>query len=186
MTMRDMARLLPDGQGTIVEHGTVRIERMLPGPAERLWEYLTSSEKRRLWLAGGAMELAPGGTVEHLFRHPELSSEPTPERYREFDNSPVMLGEVTECDPPRLLAYTWPGDNGTSEVTFELFPEGDEVLLVLTHRRLPSTAMMVSVASGWDTHLGILIDRLSGDEPRGFWSNFGRLEAAYKKRFVEE
>lgn len=178
---------LGDGQGVVTEPGTVRIERMLPGPVERVWDYLTSSEKRRLWLAGGTMELRPGGTVEHLFRHPELSAEPTPEPFREFDTSPVMLGEVTECDPPRLLAYTWPGDNGASEVTFELFPEGKQVLLVLTHRRLPDTEMMVRVAGGWDAHLGILIDRLSGTEPRGFWSTFGRLETAYRQRFgVEE
>lgn len=171
------------GQGVITEPGAVRIERMLPGPTERIWEHLINSEKRRLWLAAGEMELAPGGKVEHLYRHRELSSEPTPEPFREFENSPVMLGEVTECDPPRLLSYTWPGDNGASEVTFELFPEGKDVLLVLTHRRLPDTEMMVRVASGWDTHLGILTDRLSGNEPRGFWSTFGRLETVYRQRF---
>lgn len=176
---------LVDGQGIVTDPGTVRIERVLPGPVERIWAYLTDSEKRRTWLAAGGMELAPGGRVEHLFRHPELSSEPTPGPYRDFDTSPTRLGEVTECDPPRLLAYTWPGDNGASEVTFELFPEGDDVLLVLTHRRLTDTRMMISVASGWDTHLGILIDRLSGNEPRGFWSTFGRLEARYGERFME-
>jgi uncharacterized protein YndB with AHSA1/START domain len=172
--MRRTIDRLDDGQGVVTQPGTVRIERMLPGPVERVWAYLTESQKRREWLAAGTMELQTGGRVEHLFRHPELSSEPTPERYREFDDSPAMLGEVTECDPPLRLAYTWPGDNGTSEVTFELFPEGGEVLLVLTHRRLPSTEMMVSVASGWDSHVGILIDRLSGEKPRGFWSTFGR------------
>jgi uncharacterized protein YndB with AHSA1/START domain len=172
-----------DGQGAIVAERTVRIERLLPGPAERVWAYLADPEKRRLWLAGGAMELAPGGRVEHLFRHPELSSEPTPERYRDFDSSPVMLGEVTECDPPRRLAYTWPGDGGSSEVTFELFPEGRNILLVLTHRRLANTQTMISVASGWDAHLGILIDRLNDEEPRGFWSAHARLEAHYRQKF---
>jgi uncharacterized protein YndB with AHSA1/START domain len=174
-----------DGQGAIVGDGTVRIERLLPGPIERVWDYLTRSEKRRLWLAGGEMELMPGGRVEHLFRHPELSSEPTPERYRDFDSSPVMLGEVTECDPLRLITYTWPGDSGSSEVTFELFAEGADVLLVLTHRKLPDTDMMVSVASGWDAHLGILVDRLRDEAPRGFWSTHGRLEEHYRQRFAE-
>ena len=32
---------------------TVRIERSLPGPIERAWEYLTDSEKRGKWFASG-------------------------------------------------------------------------------------------------------------------------------------
>ncbi|HWK15353.1 MAG TPA: SRPBCC domain-containing protein [Rhizobiaceae bacterium] len=171
------------GQGTITEPGTVRIERLLPGSAERLWSYLTESDKRRQWLAAGEMELKLGGAVAHLFRHHELSTEPTPERYRDMAASPVMTGTVTECDPPRMLAYTWPGDNGASEVTFELFPEGGNVLLVITHRRLPDEETMVSVAAGWDAHLGILIDRLNGAVPRRFWSEHERLAAAYREKF---
>lgn len=172
-----------DGQGTITEPRTVRIERMLPGPAERVWDYLTDSEKRRQWLAAGIMEPHAGGHVEHLFRHHELSDEPTPERHAHFADSPAMHGRVTEWDPPRLLAYTWPGDGGASEVTFELFPEGDEVLLVLTHLRLADAETMISVAGGWDAHLGILIDRLAGERPRGFWSTHARLHAQYRERF---
>lgn len=173
-----------DGQGRILERGTVRIERLLPGPADRVWTYLTQSEMRRQWLAIGEMEPRIGGRVEHLFRHAELSAEPTPERYRKFEDSPSMFGEVTQWDPPRLLAYTWPGDNGSSEVAFELFPEQDEVLLVLTHRRLPDTGTMVSVASGWDAHVGILVDQLEGREPRGFWSTHARLEGAYREKLA--
>lgn len=172
-----------DGQGTVVEPGAVRIERLLPGPAERVWAYLTDSERRSQWLAAGAMEPHVGGRVEHLFRHRQLSDEPTPERYRGFEDSPAMSGEVTQWDPPRLLAYTWPGDGGMSEVTFELFEQGGEVLLVVTHQRLADTQTMVGVASGWDAHLGILADRLDGARPRGFWSAHARLEGVYRQRF---
>ena len=173
-----------EASGEIIAPGTVRIERVLPGPAERLWDYLTVSEKRRLWLAAGGMELFSSGSVELLFRHRELSPEPTPERYREFETSPPMFGEVTECDPPRLLTYNWPGDNGASEVSFELFPEGANVRLVLTHRRLPGAEEVVSVASGWEAHLGILEDQLSGRPPRGFWTAHARLEKQYLKKFA--
>lgn len=172
-----------DGNGVSPEPLTVRIERLLPGPAERIWEHLVESEKRRLWLAAGEMEPWVGGHVEHLFRHRELSHEPTPEPYRGFEDSPPMHGRVTQWDPPRLLAYSWPGDHGASEVTFELYPDGRDVLLVLTHRRLADTGTMVSVASGWDAHLGILIDRLSGESPRGFWSTHSRLMKHYSERF---
>lgn len=175
-----------DGNGIVTERRTVRIERLLPGPAERIWDCLTVSEKRRQWLAAGLMEPRVGGRVEHLFRHHELSDEPTPECYRAMADSPVMVGEVTQWDPPRLLAYTWPGDRGSSEVTFELFPEGRDVVLVVTHRRLADDETMISVASGWDAHLGILADRLSGNEPRGFWSAHARLEAGYRERFAQQ
>ncbi|TKT82575.1 SRPBCC domain-containing protein [Aquamicrobium sp. LC103] len=173
-----------DGRGIITEPRTVRIERLLPGPVERIWDYLTDSGMRRKWLAFGPMEPRVGGRVEHLFRHRELSAEATPERYRKFEDSPALFGEVTQWDPPRLLAYTWPGDDGASEVTFELFPEGKDVLMVLTHRRLADEETMVSVASGWDAHLGILVDRLNGVEPRGFWSTHARVEETYRGQFA--
>ncbi len=170
------------GMGISPEPRTVRIERLLPGPAERVWSHLVDSEKRRLWLAAGEMEPRTGGAVTHLFRHRELSHETTPDAYRGFDASPPMHGRVTRWDPPRVLAYTWPGDGGASEVTFELFAEGRDVLLVLTHRRLADRRTMISVASGWDTHVGILIDRLNGHRPRGFWSTHFRLMERYAER----
>jgi hypothetical protein len=42
--------------------------------------------------------------------------------------------------------------------------------------------MMVSVASGWHSHLAILIDNLNGKEPRPFWSTVSKMEAEYEKR----
>lgn len=170
--------------GTRIAPDTVRIERYLPGPVERLWAYLTESEKRRQWLAAGEMEPFAGGRVELRFRHHELSHEQTPDRYRHVAGGEPTYGEIIACDPPRLLAFSWPGDNGKSEVTFELTPEGRDVRLVVTHRRLPDTKAMISVASGWQAHLGILGDRLSGRPPRGFWSTHARLEEEYAKQFA--
>jgi uncharacterized protein YndB with AHSA1/START domain len=166
--------------------GEVRIERWLPGPVERVWTYLTDPEKRGLWLAPGAMELRVGGRVEHRFRHAELSHETKPPaKYGDYENGHVMYGTVLACEPPRLLRYTWGDGTEDSEVTFELLPlEDDEVRLVVTQRRLRSLEGMTSVAAGWHTHLGILLDRLEGRQPRGFWSTHGRLEAEYAERFA--
>jgi len=149
--------------GEVIAPGAVRIERVLPGSPERLWEYLTNSEKRRLWLAAGEMELFPGGGVELLFRHRELSAEPTPDRYKDMETRPAMLGEVIECDPPRLLTYSWPGDGGKSEVTFELFPEGPNVRLVLTHRPIGKPFQPYTLM-GWHTFLDLLAALLRGEE----------------------
>lgn len=169
--------------GVAVEAGTVRFERVLPGPIDRVWAYLTESEKRGRWLASGAMDLRVGGQVELTFRHSDLSAhaEETPERYKQFEGYGFQ-SRITRCDPPRVLSYTWPESGGESEVTFELTPRGNEVLLVLTHRRLGDRAAMISVAGGWHTHLGILADRLNGRAPRPFWSTHASMEKEYEKR----
>ncbi len=170
--------------GVVTEAGTVRFERLLPGPIERVWAYLTQSEKRSTWLASGPMELRVGGRVELTFRHADLSphAEPPPEKYKQYENGVSTHGRITRCEPPRLLSYTWGGEPGDSEVTFELTRRGQDVLLVLTHRRLGDRAAMLHVAGGWHTHLGILADRLNDREPRSFWSTHAGLEAEYEKR----
>jgi uncharacterized protein YndB with AHSA1/START domain len=166
--------------GVVTAARTLRIRRVLPGPIERVWAYLTESDKRGRWLASGPIELRVGGRVALTFRNSDLSAhaEPPPDKYKEHEGA-GFEGRVTRCDPPRVLSYTW-GEH--SEVTFELSPQGDDVLLVLTHRRLPDRTAMVMVGSGWHAHLAILLDRLSGREPRSFWSTHGRLEAEYERR----
>jgi len=67
-------------------------------------------------------------------------------------------------------------------VTFELEPRGKDVMLVLTHRRLPNRKAMVGVASGWDAHVGILADRLNGVEPRPFWTTHAKLKSEYEAK----
>jgi uncharacterized protein YndB with AHSA1/START domain len=169
--------------GVVTERRTVRFERVLPGPIERVWDYLTDSEKRGRWLASGPMELRVGGRMELNFRNSDLSphAEPTPDKYKKYEEHRVC-GRLTRCNPPRLLSYTWGGESADSEVTFELTPRDGDVLLVLTHRRLGDRAAMLSVAGGWHAHLGILADRLEGREPRPFWSTHSRLEAEYEER----
>ncbi|PQO47659.1 SRPBCC family protein [Blastopirellula marina] len=164
---------------------TVRIERLLPGPIERVWAYLTESEKRSKWLAAGDMEVRVGGKVQLRFMHSNLSPvvETTPERFQQMDCGVGFDGTVTECEPPRLLAYTWGGD--TSEVRFELSPQADKVLLVITHTRLADRDEMTNVSAGWHAHLGILEDNLVGQTPRPFWATWLQLEQEYKRRLAE-
>ena len=163
---------------------TVRIERLLPGPIERVWAYLTEPEKRAKWFCGGPMELRVGGKAELRFNHSELSAEKTPpEKHRKHEGGHAFEVRISACDPPRVLAYTWGDQCGKDgEVTFELTPRGNDVLLVITHRRLPCRAQMRDVSGGWHAHLDILEDVLNRREPRGFWSNHTKLEVEYEKR----
>ena len=173
--------------GVVVEPGTVRFERVLPGPIERVWEYLTDSRLRGTWFASGPMELAVGGRVVLRFKHSELTPhrEPTPEKYKAMDTPAglTMVGSITVCVPPRRLGFTWDGD---SEVIIELAPRGDDVRLTLTHRRLADRAAMVDVSGGWHAHLGLLEERLRGLVPQPFWPRIEPLERAYRERFAEK
>ena len=177
-----MTATLAEKHGVITEAGTIVFERILPGPIERVWEYLVDSEKRGRWLASGPMEPRVGGKVELFFKHDELSpvKEPTPEKFKAMEKGVTLHSEITEWQKPHRLSYLW-GDDG-SEVTFELKSKGDEVVLTLTHRKLPDSAKAMMVAGGWHTHLGILVDHLAGETARPFWSSFLRTYKEYEAR----
>ena len=64
--------------GVVTEPRTIRMERLLPGPIERVWDYLTDSAKRGKWFAAGKMDLRVGGDIEFFFHHADLSAEKTP------------------------------------------------------------------------------------------------------------
>ena len=141
--------------GHLIADDTLRFERILPGPIERVWAYLVEPDKRRLWLAGGPMTLAAGGEVALRFHNAELSRDDdrAPEHYRAQENSGEVHGRILLCEPPHRLIFTWGDDpsgsgDAQSEVEIELTAEGECVGLVLTHRRL-STREQTSVAGGW-------------------------------------
>jgi uncharacterized protein YndB with AHSA1/START domain len=166
---------------------TVRIERTLPGPIERVWSYLVDPELRALWLATGDIEPRVGGRVEHVWHNSALTpnDDPAPPKYAHIAQEARMQGTVTVFDPPRELGYTWGFDDGASEVRYELTPQGDNVRLVVTHRRIASRDMLLSVAAGWHTHLDILVARLNDDTPVGFWRQHTRLEREYAQRLPQ-
>jgi uncharacterized protein YndB with AHSA1/START domain len=171
--------------GAVIGPKTVRFERLLPGPVERVWSYLAESEKRGTWLATGEIEPRVGGKVELTFINSELteSDEPPPPQYATCNPEMRVLGRVLVYDPPRRLSYTWGENLGEpSEVTFELTQRDTQVLLIVTHRRLETRDLIICVAAGWHTHLGILADHFAGAKPAGFWSTFTRLEGEYGKR----
>jgi uncharacterized protein YndB with AHSA1/START domain len=167
--------------GIITEAGAVRFERLLPGPIERVWEYLTDSGKRARWLAAGPMDLRPGGEMELVWRNGDLAGpdQPVPPEFERFAGEHRMKGRILRVEPPRLLVHSWDED---SEVVYELAERGDKVLLTLTNRRLPNRAEMVGVSGGWHTHLEMLAADLEGRAPPRFWDLVGRYRTEYEAR----
>jgi uncharacterized protein YndB with AHSA1/START domain len=164
--------------GELIEPATLRVERLLPGPIERIWAYLTESDLRRQWLAAGQMDLKAGSTFELTWRNDQLT-DPPGQRPAGFSAEHSIQSRIIEVDPPRKLTYTF----GTAgEVTFELTPKGKDVLLTVTHRRLPDRSIMLKVSAGWHMHLDVLVARVTGEKPEPFWDGWKRLQSEYERR----
>lgn len=166
----------------------VRFERLFPGPIERVWAYLAESDKRAQWLAAGDIPPRVGAEVELRFHHASLSPTkvPTPESFKAMENGISSHHKVTRYEPPHALGITWGDQAAPSQVLFELSAEGGHVRLTVTHTRLPDRTKMVMSSGGWHTHLDILAERIAGNTPAAFWTEFSRLQKEYAERFGPE
>ena len=167
-----------DAYGALTGPTTLKIQRLLPGPIDRVWAYLTDGELRRQWLGAGRMEMKAGAPFELVWRNDELSSRPT-KRPAGFPEEQRMKSRITELDPMRKLSITW---EGSGDVTFELEKQGDEVLLTVIHRRLPDRDTLIKVAAGWHTHLDIWVARATGREPEPFWDTWSSLRQEFDRQ----
>jgi uncharacterized protein YndB with AHSA1/START domain len=167
-----------DAYGVLTEPTTLKIQRLLPGPIERIWGYLTDSAMRRKWLAAGEMELKVGAPFEFVWRNSELT-DPPGKRPDGFGEEHRMQSRITELDPPHRLAFAW---EGSGDVSIDLEEKGEKVLLTVIHRQLPNRKTMLAVGAGWHMHLDLLVVRASGEEPQPFWDGWSRLKEEYDRR----
>lgn len=142
-------------KGLITENGgvyTLRFERHLDYPVSRVWDALIQPASLVKWLAGAKVDPRPGG-----------------EFILEFAGGSVSKGKITRYREQELLEYSWhEGQEGDSQVCWELFPEGPErCRLVLTHTRL--TQHVPDFGAGWHTHLDLLAEVLSGRRNSWTW-----------------
>jgi uncharacterized protein YndB with AHSA1/START domain len=156
--------ILQDEQGRAV----LRFERTLRHSPERVWRALTESDELSGWHPS-PFELEPsvGGTV----------------RYLEVSEAPEMPdGEVTEYDPPRVLAHTW----GEDQLRWELRPHDDGCLLILTHA-FDDRFKAARDAAGWHLCLDALASMLDAGEAerdtRRIPEGWPELNRAYEERF---
>lgn len=179
-----MTDAILDAYATLIEPATLKIERLLPGPIERIWNYLTHSDLRRQWLASGEMEMKAGAPFELTWRNDELT-DPPGHRPDGFPEVHTMQSRIIEIDPPRKLVFTW-GVNGTGEVSFELTPQGHQVLLTAIHKRLPEEhSTRLGISAGWHSHIDLLTALVTGTTPAPHWDNWAALRADYAARMPE-
>lgn len=176
--------------GTLIAKDTVRFERLLPGPIDRVWSYLTDPELRGTWLGAGALERRLGGQLTIVFDNNNVGPHPSepPERFKQYSGVFESGHVVTAYEPPHRLAFTWDEDQSPSgsEVVFELTEEGDKVRLVLTHRRIANADAAVNFSGGWHTHLRMLAEQLEGNPRTPFWTAFDGVEDEYRRRYTDQ
>jgi len=141
---------------------------------EKLWEALTTGDfSEKYWFGFHVnFDLKPGGKMQIL-----------PPKGMEAHGD--HAGEVLECEPGRKLVYTWqqadPAEiaakrNGLSRVTYELFPMGDSVKLLLQHENLLSEDVnndpttFKGINNGWPAVLSSLKSLLETGEAMTFKS----------------
>ena len=166
--------------GELIEPTTLKIQRVLPGSVERVWDYLTKSDLRRQWFAAGDMDTKPNASFELVWRNNELTNPPgkSPDGFGEEHR---MTSTIIECDPPRKLMFTW-GMGGGGDVTFTLEPRGERTLLTVVHRGLADRGVRMKVGPGWHTHLDVLAARMAGIEPEPFRDRWSSLLKDYENR----
>lgn len=167
--------------GTLVEPTVLKLERVLPGPVERVWDYLTKSDLRRQWLASGEMDLTPGAEFEFVWRNDELTVPPGA-RPDGMNAENRMTCRILEVDAPHRLFISW---GVQSDVLFELAENGEDTLLTITHRRPPTRDVLLSVSAGWHSHIDVLEAKLAGRKPGPHWDNWVKLRDDYARRFPE-
>ncbi|WP_316826941.1 SRPBCC domain-containing protein [Pedobacter miscanthi] len=113
-----------------MENEPVIVERLYNAPIEKVWKALTDNNEIKQWYfqladfkpeVGFKFEFTGGADDGPQYLH---------------------LCEITEVIAGKKIAYTWRYDGlpGNSEVSWELFEQGDKTLLKLTHTGLESFA----------------------------------------------
>jgi uncharacterized protein YndB with AHSA1/START domain len=139
----------------------VQIRRRVKARAEEIFDLWTKPDLMVRWMSPfpGAVDckascdLRPGGTFSLVMTSAEASRE--------------VSGTYVEIDRPHKLVFTWMGpltNNMNTLVTVELTPRGDETDLVLTHERLPTTAIVEGHTRGW----GHILDHLADTAAKNF------------------
>jgi uncharacterized protein YndB with AHSA1/START domain len=138
----------------------LQIRRRVNATAEQIFDLWTKPDLMARWMSPfpGAVnceansDLRPGGAFSLVMSSAESSRE--------------VSGTYVEIDRPRKLVFTWTGpltNNVDTLVTVELTPRGDETDLVLTHERLPTSAIHQGHTKGWGHILDHLTDAAAQD-----------------------
>ena len=139
----------------------VVVERTFKTPIAKVWKAITDVDQMRVWYFD-LKEFKPEVGFEF-----EFSVEHEGMTYHH-------LCRITEIVPQKKIAYTWryKGEPGDSLVTFELFAEGDNTRMKLTHTGIESFPKIPAYArknfeQGWTQLIGTELKQFVEQSKKG-------------------
>jgi uncharacterized protein YndB with AHSA1/START domain len=167
--------------GTLRDLHTVEFKRLVPGPIELAWDYLTKPELLKTWFADVTLEPRLGGAVAVRFAKDTCGA------------GAGVQGTIREFRPPHVIAFSWirrrPEADGSlqdsdeGEVRFELAERGEKVLLTLLHSGQP-TEELLGHSAGWHAYLDNLDSLMSGRGRIDFMRVVERVRPKYEERIA--
>jgi uncharacterized protein YndB with AHSA1/START domain len=144
---------------TIENRPTLKFERRLSHPVDRVWRAITDPGELEHWFPSKVIvdRLKPGAEMTFEFEDMPLDAPST------------MAGRVTDLDPPRVFAFYW----GEDHLRFELEPAGgaEGCTLSLTVA-LDTRDKAARDAAGWHVCLDRLEQRLGEESAGGEWRDY--------------
>ena len=130
--------------------GVFKIEKIILAPVSKVWCAITDKDEMKQWYFN-LTEFKPETGFEFHFTGGRENG------IRYLHNC-----RITEAEPDKKLTYSWSyeGYAGESFVSFELFPEGNNTRLVLTHTGLDTFPPdnpdfdKNNFAAGWTQFIG--------------------------------
>ncbi len=130
------------------------VERWVGAPPEKVYGFLTTSEKWARWQGAGAeIDARPGGIFA-----------------MDMANGMRARGQFVELEEDRKVVFTWgwidhPGvPPGSTTVEIDLLPERGGTTIRLTHRGLSPDELPIH-RLGWDHYLPRLAVVAAGGDP---------------------
>lgn len=128
----------------------ITVERIFNAPVQKVWEAISDKEKMKQWYFD-VSDFKPKPGFEFNFAGQGAKGE-----------KHMHLCKVIEAEPQKKLSYTWhyEGKEGSSLVSFHLFPEGDHTKVILTHSGVETFAAngpdfaKASFTQGWTMIIG--------------------------------
>lgn len=154
--------------GVVTDHGdgryTLRYERLLNHPIERVWAALTDPEELIGWLAEAELDLVEGGSISLTWQN-VISSEQV-EQYdirgfedKDLEERTPVTGTITRVDRPHLLEYE---TDSFGLMRWELREQDGGCLLTFSSTLDAPEEMLTQMLAGWHQHLDGLNEALAG------------------------
>lgn len=125
---------------------TAVMERQVDVSVEDAWSMLSEESNRVKWLAPGTIDLVQGGRAKLDFK----------------DSYITVDSEVTACEAPGLLEFSWSGVDEPMRLIRFLLKSTDAGCKIHLEVCIPEDEVVARSCAGWEAHLTMMQTALAG------------------------